>query len=250
MIYQHKNIFEVGIGGTAVGTGLNTHIKYRALDGEEFIKVTGLKLKPSKNYFEAMQSMLPFMDLSSAINNFAIDMTKITNDLRLLASGPTTGFAEIIMPAVQPGSSIMPGKVNPSIAEMLNQVLYQVMGNNHTVMMCAQAGQLELNVMMPVMIFNITWMIGILKNSLKVFDEKCIAGLIAASKKAREYAEKSISIVTALNPIIGYARAAEIAKESVKTGRSIMDVIRSKKLMPEKKLNKVLDLMKLTKPGL
>lgn len=245
-----KHLAELGIGGTAVGTGLNTHIKYRTEMAKNLAKVTGLKLKPAKNYFEAMQSMLPFMELSSAINNFAIDMTKITNDLRLLASGPTTGFAEIIMPAVQPGSSIMPGKVNPSMAEMMNQVLYQVMGNNHTVMMCSQAGQLELNVMMPVMIFNIVWMIEILKNALKAFDDKCVAGLIADEKKCREYAEKSISIVTALNPIIGYARAAEIAKEAVKTHRSIMDVIRSKNIMPEKELNKVLDLMKLTKPGL
>ncbi len=245
-----KHLAELGIGGTAVGTGLNTHAKYRPLMAKNLSKVTGLKLKPAKNYFEAMQSMLPFMELSSAINNFAIDMTKITNDLRLLASGPTTGFAEIIMPAVQPGSSIMPGKVNPSMAEMMNQVLYQVMGNNHTVMMCSQAGQLELNVMMPVMIFNIVWMIEILKNALNVFDDKCVAGLIADEKKCRDYAEKSISIVTALNPIIGYARAAEIAKESVKTHRSIMDVIRSKNIMPEKELNKVLDLMKLTKPGL
>ena len=245
-----KHLAELGIGGTAVGTGLNTHAKYRPLMAKNLSKVTGLKLKPAKNYFEAMQSMLPFMELSSAINNFAIDMTKITNDLRLLASGPTTGFAEIIMPAVQPGSSIMPGKVNPSMAEMMNQVLYQVMGNNHTVMMCAQAGQLELNVMMPVMIFNIVWMVEILKNALNVFDDKCVAGLIADEKKCRDYAEKSISIVTALNPIIGYARAAEIAKESVKTHRSIMDVIRSKNIMPEKELNKVLNLMKLTKPGL
>ena len=245
-----KHLAELGIGGTAVGTGLNTHAKYRPLMAKNLSKVTGLKLKPAKNYFEAMQSMLPFMELSSAINNFAIDMTKITNDLRLLASGPTTGFAEIIMPAVQPGSSIMPGKVNPSMAEMMNQVLYQVMGNNHTVMMCSQAGQLELNVMMPVMIFNIVWMIEILKNALNVFDDKCVAGLIADEKKCRDYAEKSISIVTALNPIIGYARAAEIAKESVKTHRSIMDVIRSKNIMPEKELNKVLNLMKLTKPGL
>ncbi len=250
ILSSQKHLADLGIGGTAVGTGLNTHTKYRSLMAKNLSKVTGLKLRPTKNYFESMQSMMPFMELSSAINNFAIDMTKITNDLRLLASGPTTGFAEIIMPAVQPGSSIMPGKVNPSMAEMMNQVLYQVMGNNHTVMMCSQAGQLELNVMMPVMIFNIVWMIEILKNALAVFDDKCVAGLIADEKKCRDYAEKSISIVTALNPIIGYARAAEIAKESVKTHRSIMDVIRSKNIMPEKELNKVLDLMKLTKPGL
>ena len=245
-----KHLSELGIGGTAVGTGLNTHVKYRNLMAGNLSKVTGLKLKPTRNYFEAMQSMLPFMELSSAINNFAHDMTKITNDLRLLSSGPTTGFAEVIMPAVQPGSSIMPGKVNPSMAEMMNQVLYQVMGNNHTVMMCSQAGQLELNVMMPVMIFNIVWMIEILKNGLRAFDDKCVAGLKADEKKCRDYAEKSISIVTALNPVIGYSRAAEIAKEAVKTGHSIMDVIRSKNIMPEKELMKVLDLMKLTKPGL
>jgi aspartate ammonia-lyase len=245
-----KHLAELGIGGTAVGTGLNTHVKYRTLMAKYLSIVTGLNLKPTKSYFEAMQSMQPFMEISSAINNFAIDMTKITNDLRLLASGPTTGFAEIIMPAVQPGSSIMPGKVNPSMAEMMNQVLFQVMGNNHTVMMCSQAGQLELNVMMPVMIFNIVWMIEILKNALRAFDDKCVAGLIADEKKCRDYAEKSISIVTALNPIIGYTRAAEIAKEAMKTHRSIMDVIRSKNIMPEMELNKVLDLMKLTKPGL
>ncbi len=244
------HLAELGIGGTAVGTGLNTHIRYRSLMAKNLSAVSGLRLKPAKNYFETMQSMLPFVELTSSINNFALDMTKITNDLRLLASGPTSGLAEIIMPAVQPGSSIMPGKVNPSMAEMMNQVLYQVMGNHHTVAMCSQAGQLELNVMMPVMIFNIVWMIEILKNGLKAFDEKCVSGLKADKKKNREYAEKSISIVTALNPIIGYMKAAEIAKEAVKTRRSIMDVIREKNLMPEKELNKVLDLMKLTKPGL
>lgn len=245
-----KHLSELGIGGTAVGTGLNTHVRFRSLMTKNLSKVTGLKLQPAKNYFETMQSMLPFVELSSAINNFALDLTKITNDLRLLSSGPTTGFAEIIMPAVQPGSSIMPGKVNPSMAEMMNQVCYQVMGNHQTILYCSQAGQLELNVMMPVMAHNLVFSIEILKNALNVFVKKCVSGLRADEKKCREYAEKSISIVTALNPIIGYARAAEIAKEAMKTQRSIMDVIREKKIMPEKQLNKVLDLMKLTKPGL
>ncbi len=247
---KEKYLSELGIGGTAVGTGLNTHDKYREVMVKNLSKVTGLKFRPAENYFEAMQSMLPFTELSSALKNFATDMTKITNDLRLLASGPTTGFAEIIMPAVQPGSSIMPGKVNPSMAEMMNQVLFQVMGNDFTVTLSSQAGQLELNVMMPVIAHSIIFSMEILKNALNVFDKKCVRGLKADLKKCREYAEKSISIVTALNPIIGYARAAEIAKESVKTGRSIMDVIRDKKIMDEKKLKKVLDLMKLTKPGL
>lgn len=144
----------------------------------------------------------------------------------------------------------MPGKVNPSMAEMMNQVCFQVMGNDFTVTLASQAGQLELNVMMPVIIQNIVMSIEIFKNALDVFDKKCVEGLIADEKKAREYAEKSISIVTALNPIIGYAKAAEIAKEAVKTHRSIMDVIREKNIMDEKKLSKVLDLMKLTEPGL
>jgi len=212
-------------------------------------KVSGLKLKPARNYFEAMQSMLPFTELSSALKNFATDLTKICNDIRLLGSGPTTGFAELILPAVQPGSSIMPGKVNPSMAEMMNMVCFQVMGNDSTVTLASQAGQLELNVMMPVIIYNILMSIEILKNGLDAFNKRCVAGLMADEKKCREYAEKSISIVTALNPVIGYLRAAEIAKEAVKTGRSIMDVIREKNIMPEKELRKVLDLMKLTKPG-
>jgi aspartate ammonia-lyase len=244
------HLSELGIGGTAVGTGLNTHVKYRSLMVKNLSKITGLKLSPARNYFEAMQSMLPFTELSSTLKNFAVDLTKIANDLRLLASGPTTGFAEITMPAVQPGSSIMPGKVNPSIAEMMNQVCFQVMGNDFTVTLSSQAGQLELNVMMPVIMLNIVMSIEILKNGLDVFDKKCVEGITADEKKCREYAEKSISIVTALNPIIGYAKAAEIAKEAVKTHRSIMDVIREKNIMDEKKLNKVLDLMKLTEPGL
>jgi len=245
-----NHLSELGIGGTAVGTGLNTHVNYRKLIVKNLSKLTGFRLKPARNYFEAMQSMLPFTELSSALKNFAADLTKITNDIRLMSSGPTTGFAEIILPAVQPGSSIMPGKVNPSMAEMMNMVCFQVMGNDLTVTLASQAGQLELNVMMPVIIYNIIASIEILKNGLNVFDKKCVAGIKADVKKCREYAEKSISIVTALNPIIGYAKAAEIAKEAVKTGRSIMDVIREKKIMDEKKLNKVLNLMKLTEPGL
>lgn len=245
-----KHLSELGIGGTAVGTGLNTHVKYRKLMTRNLSKITGLKLTPAKNYFETMQSMLPFTELSSALKNFATDLTKITNDLRLLNSGPTSGLAEIIMPAVQPGSSIMPGKVNPSMAEMMNMVCFQVIGNDLTVTLASQAGQLELNVMMPVIIYNIVHSIEILKNGLDAFNERCIKGIIVNEKRCREYAEKSISLVTALNPIIGYLKAAEIAKEAVKTERSIMDVIREKNIMDEKKLRKVLNLMKLTKPGL
>ncbi len=245
-----KHLAELGLGGTAVGTGLNTHVKYKTLVVRKLSLFTGLKLKPVKNYFDAMQSMLPFTELSSALKNFTVDLSRISSDIRLLASGPTTGFGEIILPAVQPGSSIMPGKVNPSMAEMMNMVCFQVMGNDVTVTLASQAGQLELNVMMPVIIYNLLWSIEILKNGLHEFDKRCVSGIKADKKKCREYAEGSISIVTALNPIIGYMRAAEIAKEAVRTGRSIIEVIKEKKILSEKELKRVLDLKKLTQPGL
>lgn len=243
-----KNLLELGLGGTAVGTGLNTHTGYRKLVIRNLSKLTGLRLRPAKNYFEAMQSMYPFTALSSALKNFAVDLSKIADDLRLMASGPRTGFGEIILPAVQPGSSIMPGKVNPSMAEMMNMICCQVIGNDLTVTTASAAGQLELNVMMPVIIFNLLFSIEILKNGLKVFNEKCVSGIKADPKKCREYAEKTISIVTALNPVIGYSKAAEIAKEAVRTGKSIIDLIKEKNILDRKKLEQVLNLMKLTKP--
>jgi aspartate ammonia-lyase len=250
ILNTQKHLEELGLGGTAVGTGLNTHVKYKTLVVRKLSLLTGLKLKPAKNYFDSMQSMLPFTELSSALKNFAVDLTRIANDIRLLASGPTSGFGEIILPAVQPGSSIMPGKVNPSMAEMMNMVCFQVMGNDITVTLASQAGQLELNVMMPVIIYNLLWSMEVLKNGLREFDKRCISGIKADKKKCREYAERSISIVTALNPIIGYMRAAEIAKEAVRTGKSIIEVIKEKRILSEKEMKKVLDLKKLTQPEL
>jgi aspartate ammonia-lyase len=249
---SQKNLSEVGLGGTAVGTGINTHSGYGKLVIKNLAKLTGLKLKPAKNNFEAMQSMHPFTALSSDLKNFSVDLSKISDDIRLMASGPRTGFGEIILPAVQPGSSIMPGKINPSMAEMMNMVCCQVIGNDLTITTASAAGQLELNVMMPVILFNLLFSMEILKNGLKAFNEKCVSGIKADRKKCREYAEKTISIVTALNPIIGYSNSAEIAKEAVRTGKSIIDVIKEKKILDRKKLEQVLSaaggLMKLTKP--
>jgi len=250
VLNTQKHLSIIGLSGTAVGTGLNTHVKYRTLVIKKLSLLTGLKLKPAKNYFEAMQSMLPFTVLSSALRNFAADITRIANDIRLLTSGPATGLGEIILPAVQPGSSIMPGKVNPSMAEMVNMVCFQVIGNDLTVALASQAGQLELNVMMPVIAYNILWSMEILKNGLREFDKRCISGIKANKKKCREYAERSISIVTVLNPIIGYSKAAEIAKDAVKTGKSIVEVIREKNILSEKEIKNILDLKKLTRPGL
>ena len=240
---------ELGIGGSAAGTGLNTHPDYRRSVVATIAKETGLPFRPAPDLREAMQSQRPVSRVSGALRNFALELTRIANDLRLLTSGPTTGFAEIVLPAVQAGSSIMPGKVNPSMAEMLNMVCFQVIGNDTAAALAVQAGQLELNVMMPLMAFDLMFSIEILKNALAVFTERCVKGIKADREKCRRYAEMSMSLVTALNPVIGYAKAAEIVKEALATGQTIVEAIRAKKVIPEDKLSEVLDLKKLTEPG-
>ncbi|HQT91211.1 MAG TPA: lyase family protein, partial [Candidatus Kryptobacter bacterium] len=187
--------------------------------------------------------------LSGSIRNLALDMTRIANDLRLLSSGPRTGFAEIKLPAVQPGSSIMPGKVNPSILEMVNMVSYQVIGLDTTVAYATQAGQLELNVMMPVIGFNLTFALEIYRNAMHVLRVKCVDGIEADEAICRDFAEKSVSIVTALTPHIGYAKAAEVVKEAVGKNKTVRAVLLEKKLVEEKLLNDILDAYKLTEVG-
>ena len=182
---------------------------------------------------------LPLVAVSAALRNLALELTRITNDLRLLSSGPQTGLAEIILPAVQPGSSIMPGKVNPSLLECMNQVLFHIVGADTAVAYASQAGQLELNVMMPLMAFEITFSMEILKNFLPVFTERCVRGIDADRKRTEGYYISSPSLATALNPIIGYAAAAEIAKESAKSGKPIPDLLREKKLLPEEKIREI-----------
>jgi len=186
-----------------------------------------------------MQSQLAVSATSGALRNLALEITRITNDLRLLASGPQTGLAEIILPAVQPGSSIMPGKVNPSMLECMNQVLFHVIGSDTAIAYATQAGQLELNVMMPLMAFEILFSIEILKNFLPVFVDKCIRGIEADRKRCEAYYVSSPSLATALNPLIGYARAAEIAKESAKSGTPIPQLLREKKLLSEEEIARI-----------
>lgn len=229
----------LGIGGSAVGSGINTHPKYRAKVVKNLRVITGLDLRSSPDLFEAMESMAPFVELSGSLKGFCFDLVRICNDLRLLSSGPRTGFDEINLPAVQPGSSIMPGKINPVIAEMTTMVAFQVIGNDLTISMAAQAGQLELNVMMPVIAFNIVISLKILTNALKVLREKCVEGITANKDVCRRYAENSLGLATILNPYIGYAAAAEVAKESNRTGRSIIDVIREKKLMSDEDIERI-----------
>ncbi|HLF19912.1 MAG TPA: aspartate ammonia-lyase [Bacteroidota bacterium] len=241
---------ELGIGGTAVGTGLNAHPRFRQMMVDQLSKQVGIEMRSAEDYFEAMQSLRPMVELSNAIRNFAQDLSRISNDIRLLGSGPKTGLAEINLPAVQPGSSIMPGKVNPSIVEMVNMVCFQVIGCDTTVLMSAQAGQLELNVMMPVVAFNLLHEIEILRNAIDVYVTYCIKGLTANAERCQLYAENSTSIVTVLNPHIGYMAAAEIAKEYLKSGKPIRQLVLEKKLLTEEQLDKVFDLRGMTEPGI
>jgi aspartate ammonia-lyase len=230
---------DLGIGGTAAGTGMNAPRGYRHAVVKHLDEMTELDLMPADDLREAMQSQLPVAAVSAALRNLAMELTRIANDLRLLASGPQTGLAEIILPAVQPGSSIMPGKVNPSMLECLNQVCFHVIGADTAVAFAVQAGQLELNVMMPLMAFELLFSIEILKNYLPVFVEKSIRGIEADLPRCEAYYISSPSLATALNPIIGYARAAEIAKESAKTGKPIPALLRERQLLSEEEIARI-----------
>jgi len=229
----------LAIGGTATGTGINTPRGYRFAVVKHLNEMTKLDFKSMDDLREGMQSQLAVSATSGALRNLALELTRITNDLRLLASGPQTGLAEIILPAVQPGSSIMPGKVNPSMLECMNQVLFHVIGSDTAIAYATQAGQLELNVMMPLMAFEILFSIEILKNFLPVFVDKCIRGIEADRKRCEAYYVSSPSLATALNPLIGYARAAEIAKESAKSGTPIPQLLREKKLLSEEEIARI-----------
>lgn len=241
---------ELGIGGTAVGTGLNAHPQYRFLMVEDLRRELGIDFRTADDCFEAMQSLRPFVDLSGAVRGLAQDLIRIANDLRLLSSGPKTGFAEIVLPAVQPGSSIMPGKLNPVMAEMLDMVCFQVIGCDTAVLLAAQAGQLELNVMMPAVAFNLLHEIEILKNALEAFISFCVIGIKADKARCLALAEASMSIVTALNPYIGYAAAADVAKEHLASGKSIRQIILEKGLLTDEQMDRILDVRSMTEPGI
>ena len=240
---------ELGIGGTAVGTGLNAEPAYPALMVRHLRTVSGLELVPGADRVQLMQSMGDVATLSGALRAYTIDLCKIADDLRLLASGPRTGLAEILLPAVQPGSSIMPGKVNPSIVEMVNQVCYQALGCDTTVAMAAKAGELELNVMMPVIAHNLLFMMTILTNASRIFAERCVAGIEADEAQCAHWLERSPALVTALAPKIGYAEAAKLAKEAVATGLTVKELVTRKKLLQGAELEEVLDLRAMTEIG-
>ena len=240
---------DLGIGGSAVGTGVTVEKEYPALMNKYLKQITGLDLRVGEDRVQLMQSMGDVAGFSAQLRVLAIDLSKIVSDLRLMVMGPRTGIDEIKLPAVQPGSSIMPGKVNPSIPEMVNQVCFQVIGCDTTVAIASEHGQLELNVMMPVIAFNVLLSMRILTNAANVLADKCVKGIEANRDMCSYWVERSAALATALAPQIGYAKAAEISKQSVKEGVLIRDMVKRDKILPDAEVDEVLDLRKMTEIG-
>jgi aspartate ammonia-lyase len=240
---------DLGIGGSAVGTGVTVEKEYPALMNKYLRQISGLDLRIGEDRVQLMQSMGDVAAFSGSLRVLALDLSKIASDLRLMASGPRTGLDEIRLPAVQPGSSIMPGKVNPSIPEMVNQVCFQVIGCDTTVSISAEHGQLELNVMMPVIAFNVLLSMQILTNACHSLTERCVKGIEANRAMCEYWVERSAALATALAPQIGYARAAEISKQSVKENILIRDMVRRDQILPDDQIDDVLDLRKMTEIG-
>jgi aspartate ammonia-lyase len=240
----------MGIGGTAVGTGLNAEEQYPALMVKYLTQVSRLPLEVGEDRIQLMSSMGDIATFSGAFRAWVLDLAKMSNDIRLLVSGPRTGLAELILPAVQPGSSIMPGKINPSIAEMVNQVCFQALGLDATVAMASEAGQLQLNVMMPVITHNIVFGLTIVGNATRVFAEGCIAGAQADVKQCAYWLERSPALVTALAPKLGYAESAKLSKEAIATGLTVKELVIKKNLLQGKELEETLDLRAMTELGI
>jgi fumarate hydratase class II len=244
-----QTLRELPLGGTAVGTGINSHPQFAAKAASLIAKKSGIDFVEATNHFESQAAKDSIVETSGLMKTIAISLTKIANDIRWLASGPRCGLGEISIPATQPGSSIMPGKINPVMSEMMLQVAAQVIGNDATVAWAAAVGSsFELNVMMPVMAFNLLQSIELLSRAARIFADRCVAGLDANAEHCAELVEQSLAMCTSLAPVIGYDNAAEVAKESVKTGKTIRQVATEKKLMGDAELKKVLDPMRMTKP--
>lgn len=249
--FARRGVAELGIGGSAAGTGLNTAPGYREKILKHLRKITGIQdLTLSPNMCEAMQSQRPIAEISAALRNLAIEVNRICNDLRLLSSGPTTGLAEIDLPSIAPGSSIMPGKVNPSMLECANMVCFEVIGNDTAVAWAVGAGQLELNVMMPLMQHKVISSIHVMGSLCRQLTDLCVTGITANVDRCRRYSESSMGLATALNVHIGYKNAAAVAKEALHSGKTIIDIIREKKMLTEAQIAKIMDAKKMTEPGI
>ena len=240
----------MNMGATAVGTGLNADPEYIKNVTERLGTWTNLPLRLAEDLVDATQNTDAFMEVSGTLRTLAVDLSKIANDLRLMASGPRTGLKEINLPSMQPGSSIMPGKVNPVMAEVVNQVAFQVQGNDFTIALACGAGQLELNVMEPVMVFNLLQSLDILRNVTRVFRDRCIVGITANVERCREMVENSVGIVTAINPHVGYDVASGVAKEAIVCGRSVRDIVLEKGVLTKEELDLILNPYEMTKPGI
>ena len=243
-------LHELNLGATAVGTGLNAGDDYTARAIAHLATATGLPLRPADDRFRVTQSMGDVLATSGTLRRLAVEVGKIASDLRLLSMGPRAGIAEIRLPPVQPGSSIMPGKVNPSVPEMVNQVCYQVIGCDAAILAAADGGQLELNVMMPVIAWNALYAARILANAMRVLETRCVAGIEADEERCRELLDRSTAVATALSPYIGYAETADIAKTAVATGRSIRDLVRERGLLTDEQLASILAVEAMTRPGI
>ena len=245
-----KALQVVNMGATAVGTGLNADPVYIEKVSDNLREITALPLVRANNLVDATQNTDAFLEVSGALKTLAVNLSKIANDLRLMASGPRTGFGEINLPSMQPGSSIMPGKVNPVMAEVVNQVSFQVQGNDFTIALACGAGQLELNVMEPVVVFNLLQSLDILRNVLKVFKDRCIVGITANEARCRALVENSVGVVTAINPHVGYEVASLVAKEAISSGRPVREIVLEKGVLTSEELDVILNSFEMTKPGI
>ncbi|WP_248923975.1 aspartate ammonia-lyase [Paenibacillus hamazuiensis] len=247
---SRSHLYEVNMGATAVGTGLNADPRYIKRVVELLADISGLPLTNAGHLVDATQNTDAYTEVSAALKVCMINMSKIANDLRLLASGPRAGLGELSLPARQPGSSIMPGKVNPVMAEVVNQVAFQVIGNDHTICLASEAGQLELNVMEPVLVFNLLQSLSMMNQVFKVFREYCLEGIEANEERCRAYVENSVGVITALNPHLGYEVVARIAREAILTGRPVRELCLQYGVLTEDELNIILDPYEMTNPGI
>ncbi|MFJ9290730.1 aspartate ammonia-lyase [Bacillus halotolerans] len=247
---SRQHLYEVNMGATAVGTGLNADPEYIKQVVKHLADISGLPLVGADHLVDATQNTDAYTEVSASLKVCMMNMSKIANDLRLMASGPRAGLAEISLPARQPGSSIMPGKVNPVMAELINQIAFQVIGNDNTICLASEAGQLELNVMEPVLVFNLLQSISIMNNGFRSFTDYCLKGIEANEKRLKQYVEKSAGVITAVNPHLGYEAAARIAREAIMTGQSVRDLCLQHDVLTEEELDIILNPYEMTKPGI
>lgn len=245
-----QHLLTINMGATAVGTGLNADRRYIQRVAEVLAEVSGFPVEADENLVDATQNTDAYTEVSAALKICMMNMSKVANDIRLMASGPRAGLGELSLPARQPGSSIMPGKVNPVMCEVINQIAFQVIGNDHTICLASEAGQLELNVMEPVLVYNLLQSLEIMKQGFHVFRIHCVEGIEANVERCREYVENSVGIITALNPHLGYEVVSRIAREAITTGKSVRELCLLYNVLTEEELDIILDPYQMTQPGI